>query len=97
MNCDECKRAEEKSVSWAYVELLNESHKSTIKRLWITIVALILVLALAFGVVAYGVYEWSQYDTMSYDQDGDGINIIGDDNRGYYNEPAVENTAETEP
>lgn len=77
MSCDECKSA--KNVSWAYVELLNDSHKVTMKRLWLLVLVLVLLLATTNLV---WLYEWSQYDyeTTEYIQDGRGINIIGDDN-----------------
>jgi hypothetical protein len=77
MSCDECKNA--KNVSWAYVELLNDSHKATVKRLWILVLVLVVLIA---GTNLVWLYEWSQYDyeTTEYIQDGRGINIIGDDN-----------------
>lgn len=77
MSCDECKNA--KNVSWAYVELLNDSHKATMKRLWILVLVLVVLIA---GTNLVWLYEWSQYDyvTTEYTQDGRGINIIGDDN-----------------
>ncbi len=91
MNCNECKA--NKTVSWAYVELLNDGHKQTIKRLWIALLVLIVMLAATNGL---WLYEWMQYDTISYDQDGNGNNIIGDNNRSFYNEPTYEDSLETE-
>lgn len=76
-NCDECKQS--KNVSWAYVELLNDGHKSSIRKLWVLVI--ILIVALAASNLAW-LYVWQQYDyeTIEYSQDGRGINIIGDDN-----------------
>ena len=55
MSCDECKNA--KNVSWAYVELLNDSHKATMKRLWILVLVLVMLIA---GTNLVWLYEWSQ-------------------------------------
>ena len=54
----------------------------TIRRLWILILVLIVLLA---GSNALWLYEWCQYDYVdeietTYTQDGEGVNIIGDSN-----------------
>lgn len=53
------------------------------KRLWI---ALIVAIIMIFASNAIWLYEWCQYDYVSeetstvYQQDGEGVNIIGDGN-----------------
>lgn len=54
----------------------------TIRRLWILVLVLIVLLA---GCNALWLYEWCQYDYVdeietTYTQDGSGINMIGDGN-----------------
>lgn len=54
----------------------------TIRRLWILVLVLIILLA---GSNALWLYEWCQYDYVdeietTYTQDGSGINMIGDGN-----------------
>lgn len=94
MDCKTCEKATEKNVSWAYVELLNDGHKSTISKLWIAIIILIVLLAVCNIV---WIIAWNQYDytTNDIEQDGRGINIIGDNNdTEQWYEPA--NTDKTE-
>lgn len=50
-----------------------------ITRLWITILALITVIAV--GVTAFFWYE-SQFETISYQQDGEGLNNINTGSQG---------------
>ena len=94
----------EPTVSWAFVELLDASHQSamemqdeshakTVKILWRIIIGLLIVIVLLVGVVGYGVWVWNQYDTISYQQDGNGNNVIGDNNRSFY-EPEDDYTTE---
>ena len=58
-----------------------------IKRLWI---ALLVAVLLIFASNAVWLYEWCQYDYVSaetstvYQQDGEGVNIIGDGNEANY-------------
>lgn len=63
------------------------------KRFWI---ALFVCIGLLFvSNIAWLMYE-SIYETVnySYEQDGHGNNIIGDNNGGYYNEPEAESSGE---
>lgn len=57
-------------------QVRNERH---IKRLLILIGILIILLA---GTNMAWLYMWNQYDTISYDQDGEGINNINTDITG---------------
>ena len=93
-------------VSWAFVELLDASHQTvmkeqsethgkTVKTLWRIIIGLLVIVILLIGVVGYGVWLFNQYDTISYEQDGNGNNVIGENNRSYY-EPADEDSSEEE-
>lgn len=93
MDCKDCDQG--KPVSWAYVELLNDGHKSTIKKLWIALLVLIVMIAACnIG----WLIAWNQYDysDTEIEQDGRGINIIGNDNETeqWYNEPENEDTQE---
>ena len=90
-SCDECKQS--KNVSWAYVELLNDGHKASIKRL--IAVVIILVISLLISNLAW-LYVWQQYDyeTIEYSQDGRGINIIGNDNESRQYGTDFESTTE---
>ena len=65
-----------------------------VKRLWI---ALIITIILIFTSNAIWVWYISQYDFENYDysQDGEGVNIIGDENGVDYNGSKVE-SAETD-
>jgi hypothetical protein len=96
-NCDKVKKAEEKNnktVSWAYVELLADNHKATVWKLWV--VVLVLIVALAVSNMLW-LRAWNEYDysTTEIEQDGRGINIIGDDNdTEQLNEPAYYYTEE---
>ena len=112
MDCDGCNnKAEHTEVGWAYVELLNGHHDRSERRLWIIIVILLaVILALVAALVCVDrhwakvteninqewIDLWSEYDTISYDQDGDGNNIIGDNNRSWY-VPENTNKAEETP
>ncbi len=62
-----------------------------IKRLWIAIIALIIL-----TIITNVMWIWyiSQYDFSSYDyeQDGDGVHIIGDSNGVDYNGTETENS-----
>lgn len=55
-----------------------------IKRLWIVILVVVFLL---FASNAYWIYNWTQYDysatTVTAQQDGRGINIVGGGNVGY--------------
>ena len=81
---------EEQGISKYAFERIEAGNERTIKRLWTAIlilIAVVVALATAF-IIAVNVIndKWlnliSQYDFESYEyeQDGGGINIIGDDN-----------------
>lgn len=65
-----------------------------VKRLWIALIAAIVACVLI--VVGFLMYL-NQYDFASYDQDGQGVNIIGDGNGVDYDGPATESQAQEEP
>lgn len=65
-----------------------------IKRLWVAlIVAIVACVAITGGFLWY----LNQYDFTSYEQDGEGVNIIGDSNGVDFNVPAREETNQEEP
>ena len=85
-NCGEAKTPA--TVPYQVLKDFKESTTATIKKLWILIV--VLVLMLVGTNVAWLAYE-SQFETVecSYSQDGEGTNIIGNENE-------VNNGAEVE-
>lgn len=58
-----------------------------IKRLWIALIAAVVAIVLVVG--GFLLYL-NQYDFASYEQDGQGVNIIGDGNGVDYNGPTAE-------
>jgi len=65
-----------------------------IKRLWIALfVAIFACVAITGGFLWY----LNQYDFESYEQDGSGVNIVGDGNGVDYDVPASAQTHEEEP
>lgn len=65
-----------------------------IKRLWIAlIVAIVACVAITGGFLWY----LNQYDFTSYEQDGQGVNIIGDGNGVDYDGPASTSQDQEEP
>lgn len=89
MGCDDCKQ--NKSVSWAYVELLSDGHKSSLRKLWVLVLVLIVCLAVTN---LLWLKAWNEYDysTTEVTQDGRGINIIGDYNETEQQNNGTENT-----
>lgn len=68
--------------------------EQTIKRL--TIIA-VLAIILMFVSNAVWLYEWTRYDTISYEQDGEGINNVNLGSQGdVLNGTESQNTEETE-
>ena len=91
-NCEKAKLAEEhievKTTSWSTVELMADAHKRTVR--WMGVIIVLLVVAM-IGMSIYHNYKWSAYDTIDISQDGIGNNVVGDNNRSYFNEPESEN------
>lgn len=75
-------------ISQYFHESILAHMERTVKRLWITIILLIVLHAAC--IVALLVYL-NQYDfeSYSYEQDGQGINVIGEDNEVQQYEPTV--------
>ena len=65
-----------------------------VKRLWIALLAAITALVLTVGIF---VWYLNQYDFTSYEQDGEGINILGTSNGGDCNVTANANPNQEEP
>lgn len=90
--CNNC-TAENLNVNVPYVvhETAQARSERREKRLWI---ALIVAIALIFASNAGWLIYQSQFDTFSYDytQDGNGNNIIGNDNEVDYNGTEIEST-----
>lgn len=62
-----------------------------IKRLWIALIAAVIAMVL---IVGGSLLYLNQYDFASYQQDGEGVNIVGDGNGVDYNGPASEGTTQ---
>ena len=81
------------SVSYIVYESAMTRAERNLKRI---VIALIVAIALLFASNMIWLYVFAQYDFESYEysQDGQGINIIGDDNGVNYNGPESENPQE---
>ena len=82
--CNNCADKAPTNVSYVVHESAMARAERVIKRQWIAIVLLICMLFSAFGLFVW--YE-SLYETISYEQDGEGINNVnlgeqGDLNNG---------------
>ena len=65
-----------------------------IKRLWIALIAAVVAIVLIVG--GFLLYL-NQYDFASYQQDGEGVNIVGDGNGVDFNGPASTSTPQEKP
>ena len=85
MNCETCaeKRKQAEPVPYIAHEADMARNERTIRRL---ITTLIIVLVLWFSSIGIFVWYLNQYDfeSYSYEQDGQGVNIIGDRNGAVY-------------
>ena len=90
MSCETCKSKNTAPESVPYI--VHESSMARmerqIKRLWI---ALIVVIAMLFASNAGWLIYESQFETISYEQDGDGINNVN-----YGEQGGLNNGAESE-
>lgn len=92
MNCNECEKNEKLPENVPYIVYEAERARSQIelkeerarnerifKKMWI---AIIVGAVLFFASQAVWLWAWTSYDYVSYEyqQDGEGTNIIGDDN-----------------
>lgn len=65
-----------------------------IKRLWIAFIcSLVAIILIVTGFLLY----LEQYDFVSYEQDGEGVNIIGDQNGVDYHGAALQGENQEEP
>lgn len=93
--CNNC-GTENLNVTVPYVvhESAMARQERTIKRQWI---AIILLICLLFG--AFGLFVWheSQFETITYEQDGEGINNVNYGEQGDLNNGAEsQNQAQTQ-
>lgn len=82
------------SVPYIVFEGEMTRHERHIRRLWIALIAAIISIVL---IVAGFLLYLNQYDFASYQQDGSGVNIVGDGNGVDYDGPASESTPQEEP
>lgn len=91
--CNNCNTYENKDIIVPYVvhETAVARQERQIKRMWIALI--VLAVALFLTNMAWIGYQ-SQFDTFSYDytQDGNGNNIIGDNNEVDYSGAETEDT-----
>ena len=92
----DCKTSKEMRNSIPYIahEAAEARHERYIKRL---VIAIVVAVVLMFASNALWLYAWTQYDyesySVDYQQDGQGLNIIGDRNGVDYG-PASESDTE---
>ena len=93
--CNGCNTVENQNVNVPYV--VHESsvarQERHIKRLWI---ALIVAIAMLFASFALFVWYESQFETMTYEQDGEGINNVNYGEQGDLNNGAESEDQEEE-
>lgn len=90
--CNNCGTENQKAnVPYVVHEATVARQERQIKRMWIALI--VLVVALFLTNMAWIGYQ-SRFDTFSYDytQDGNGNNIIGNDNEVDYNGAEIEDT-----
>ena len=92
--CNNC-GAENQNVTVPYVvhEATVARQERQIKRLW---VAIIVAISMLFASFALFVWYESQFETMTYEQDGDGINNVNYGEQGYLNNGAESENQEKE-
>ena len=92
MDCNNCNSVSTITMPASAYELEKAKDERTIKRLINTVVA---VLILWFATIAVFVWYLNQYDysseSVEYSQNGEGVNVIGDQNGVTYNEPETGN------
>ena len=94
--CNNCGTAENTNVTVPYVvhEATVARQERQIKRLWI---ALIVAISMLFASFALFVWYESQFETITYEQDGEGINNVNYGEQGDLNNGAEsENQAQEE-
>ena len=80
--CNNCAEKTPTNVPYVVHESAMARAERVIKRQWIAIVLLICMLFSAFGLFVW--YE-SQFETISYEQDGEGINNVNYGEQGNLN------------
>lgn len=80
-------------VPYIVYEGAQARQERTIKRL---IIVIIIAVSMLFASNAIWLYVWAQYDTVVYDyqQDGQGVNIIGNENEVEQHGTETENESE---
>lgn len=97
-NCNNCaEHCEEKKLPETIPYVVHEAAidretRNTKKWMIAFFVALVMLFATNVGWI---IYE-SQFETYYYDQDSQGVNIIGDDNEVENNEPKIEDQTEAQ-
>lgn len=86
MDCKGCAVREKEAVPYIVWESAQARHERSEKRHWIAhIVSIIAIVLVVVGFLVYlNQYDFEAY-TYEYEQDGQGINIIGDRNGGIEN------------
>lgn len=94
-NCNNCGTENQKvNVPYVVHEATVARQERQIKRLWI---ALIVAISMLFASFALFVWYESQFETITYEQDGEGINNVNyGEQRGLNNGAESENQAKEE-
>lgn len=99
MSCENCKGHKESShVPYIVHESAMARNERNMKRITVLLVVVIAAWLMTIGAFLYmwQLYDYTDEETVyTYQQDGEGVNIIGDRNGVDYNEPNCYNT-ETE-
>lgn len=95
MSCNDCTLAKHSmdSISVAAHETIMAREDKKNKRLvWLIVLLIVALLATNIAwLVVWNSYEFVE-ESYEYQQDGEGINIIGDDNEAKQNEPEANDT-----
>lgn len=81
------------TVPYIVYESAQARAERTQKRL---IIVIVILLGLLFASNMAWLYVFQQYDYESYEQDGDGVNIIGNNNSEVYNGAEIPSAQEEE-
>lgn len=86
MNCENCTVRKAEPVPYIVHEGVMARMERTIKRLWILVIVLILVIVSTVGVFVWYLNQYD-FESYTYEQDGQGVNIIGSRNGVDFNVP----------
>ena len=89
----DCEKRDSVTVPYIVYESAQARADRAHKRL---IIVIVILLGLLFASNMAWLYVFQQYDYESYEQDGDGVNIIGNNNSEVYNGTEIPSAQEEE-